>query len=54
VLAYALAKLFEIGDHAIWHLTDQTLSGHTLKHLVASLAAVPVIVALRAEKSVLE
>lgn len=46
--AYAVAKLLEVGDHAVYHATGQLLSGHTLKHLVAALAAVPVIAALSA------
>lgn len=45
--AYGLAKLAEANDHAIYAATGEWLSGHTLKHLVASLAAVPVLVAIR-------
>ncbi|RYF83112.1 MAG: hypothetical protein EOO29_04580 [Comamonadaceae bacterium] len=41
--AYALAKAFEMGDHAIYELTGEWLSGHTLKHLVAAGAAWPVL-----------
>ena len=40
---YALAKLLEMGDHAIYELSLQMLSGHTLKHLVAAGAAWPVL-----------
>jgi hypothetical protein len=47
LLAYAAAKLLEQNDAAIFELTRQTVSGHTLKHLAAALAAVPVISALR-------
>lgn len=47
LLAYALAKLFELNDQAIFELTGQRVSGHTVKHALAALAAVPVIVALR-------
>lgn len=46
IAVYGLAKLLELGDHAIFGWTSQLVSGHTLKHLVASLAAWPVIVAL--------
>jgi ceramidase len=35
---YVLAKLFEWGDRWIFSLTGQTLSGHTIKHLVAAAA----------------
>jgi hypothetical protein len=48
LLAYALAKLFELGDHQVFHATGGWLSGHTLKHVVAAFAAWPVIAALSA------
>ena len=44
---YALAKLLELGDEAVFHATDEWVSGHSLKHLAAALAAVPVLVGLR-------
>lgn len=44
---YAVAKVFELGDQAIFHATGEVLSGHTLKHLVAALAVFPVLVAVR-------
>lgn len=47
LLAYAVAKLLELNDASLFELTRQTLSGHTLKHMAAALAAVPVISALR-------
>lgn len=40
---YVLAKLLELGDHHILAWTDGLVSGHTLKHLAAALAAWPVI-----------
>ncbi|TFZ02063.1 hypothetical protein [Ramlibacter humi] len=43
IAAYALAKLFELGDHAIWEATGQWISGHSLKHLVAAAAVWPVL-----------
>lgn len=43
---YALAKMFELADHPIYAWTSQLVSGHSLKHIVASLAAWPVISAL--------
>jgi hypothetical protein len=46
IVAYAAAKAFELLDADIFALTGQLVSGHTLKHLVAALAAVPVLVAL--------
>jgi hypothetical protein len=47
VAIYVLAKLFELGDEAVFHATQGFISGHSLKHLVASAAALPVICALR-------
>lgn len=44
---YAVAKLFELGDEAVYRATDYTLSGHSIKHIVASMAALPIISALR-------
>ena len=46
ILAYTAAKVLEMNDQAIFELTAQWISGHTLKHAVAALAAVPVIFAL--------
>lgn len=39
VVGYALAKVFEIADEQIFNLTAQTVSGHTLKHIVAGFGA---------------
>lgn len=47
VVAYGAAKLLEFNDHAIFDLTGHLVSGHTLKHLVAALAALPVLAAVR-------
>ena len=47
LLAYAVAKLFELNDHAVFELTGGWLSGHTVKHVVASLAPLPVLLAVR-------
>lgn len=44
---YALAKAFEQGDAAVFHATGDWVSGHSMKHLVAALAAWPVIRAMR-------
>lgn len=43
---YALAKLFELSDHAIYEITQHLVSGHSLKHLTAALAGLPVLQAL--------
>ena len=47
VLAYALAKGFELSDRPIWELTDGLVAGHPLKHLVAALGVVPLLRSLR-------
>jgi len=44
---YALAKLFELADAALFQATHQLVSGHSLKHLAAALAALPVLQALQ-------
>lgn len=43
ILFYVLAKLFELGDATVFEATGHIVSGHTLKHLTAALAAWPVI-----------
>ncbi|MCA3236961.1 MAG: hypothetical protein ACK5RC_07675 [Curvibacter sp.] len=47
IVIYAAAKLCELADHVIFEATGQLISGHSLKHLVAALAAWPVIWALQ-------
>ncbi len=47
IALYALAKALEMGDAAVFHATGETISGHSLKHLAAALAAWPVFLALR-------
>ena len=46
VAVYFLAKLLELGDHEIYAWTGELVSGHSLKHLVAGVAAWPVLHAL--------
>jgi hypothetical protein len=40
---YAVAKLLELGDHAVFAWSGGWVSGHSLKHLAAALAALPVL-----------
>jgi hypothetical protein len=47
IFFYVLAKLFELGDVTVFEATGHIVSGHTLKHLAAALAAWPVIRTLR-------
>lgn len=51
IALYALAKLFEAADHALFAASGQTISGHSLKHLLAAAAAWPVCSALAALRS---
>lgn len=43
IIIYALAKALEFGDHAVFAWTQGWVSGHSLKHVMAALAAWPVI-----------
>jgi 1-acyl-sn-glycerol-3-phosphate acyltransferase len=46
VVVYAAAKALEMADQPVFDWTRQVISGHSLKHIVASLAAWPVIAML--------
>ncbi|WP_210543536.1 hypothetical protein [Rhodoferax sp. PAMC 29310] len=46
IAIYVLAKLCELNDATLFHLSGEWISGHSLKHGVAALAVLPVIVAL--------
>ena len=48
IALYALAKVLELADHQVFALTGQLVSGHSLKHVVASLSAWPVLLAVLA------
>lgn len=48
IALYALAKVLELGDHQVFEWTGHFVSGHSLKHIVASCAAWPVVAALMA------
>jgi hypothetical protein len=48
ILAYALAKAFELNDAEVFRFTGGLVSGHTLKHLAAALAAWRVLAAIGA------
>jgi len=37
---YAAAKLFEMNDQSVYEATQHLISGHSLKHIVAGIAAV--------------
>ena len=40
LLLYALAKICEDRDYEIWTITKKTISGHSLKHILAGMASV--------------
>ena len=40
---YAMAKFLELGDHAVYAWSHGLVSGHSLKHVVAAMAAIPVL-----------
>jgi hypothetical protein len=44
---YALAKVVEVYDGAVFTLTAGFVSGHTLKHLTAAVAIYAIVGALR-------
>ena len=46
IAAYALAKVLELADGAVYELTQHLVSGHSLKHVAAALAALPVLAAV--------
>jgi hypothetical protein len=52
IAVYALAKLLELGDHSVFAWTGGWVSGHSLKHAVAALAAWPVLLAMPSRKLV--
>ena len=43
IAMYALAKVLELSDHQVFGFTHGLVSGHSMKHAVAALAAWPVI-----------
>ncbi|MEO6015938.1 MAG: hypothetical protein ABIP46_01680 [Polaromonas sp.] len=50
IAIYALAKLLELGDHAVFEWTGHMVSGHSLQHVIAACAAWPVVTALLAAR----
>ncbi len=54
LLVYTLAKLLEHADQSVFEFTHGLVSGHTLKHLVASCAAIPVLAAIHRANRLLE
>ncbi|PZO14463.1 MAG: hypothetical protein DCF26_15155 [Burkholderiales bacterium] len=46
IALYAVAKLLEFGDEAVFRATGEWVSGHSLKHVAAASAAFPILVGL--------
>lgn len=46
-LWYALAKVFEHFDHSIYQISQEIVSGHTLKHLASAMACYQMILYLK-------
>ncbi|MDO9504178.1 hypothetical protein [Hydrogenophaga sp.] len=44
---YVLAKLLELGDEAVFHAMGEWVSGHSLRHVAAACAALPILGGLR-------
>mmetsp|Transcript_18344 Transcript_18344/g.30064 ORF Transcript_18344/g.30064 Transcript_18344/m.30064 type:complete len:311 (-) Transcript_18344:2360-3292(-) len=40
LMLYAFAKLCEDRDYEIWQITKKTISGHSLKHILAGMASI--------------
>lgn len=52
IMVYAVAKLLEQADQVVYALSSEIISGHSLKHVVASVAAWPVIAAVLAGRKI--
>jgi hypothetical protein len=48
---YGLAKVFETADLAVYRLSDGLLSGHTIKHLLASAAVFAIVRQLKMRRA---
>lgn len=46
VLLYLAAKVLEWGDHAVFGFSAHVVSGHSLKHLIAAMAAFPLVLSM--------
>lgn len=47
IALYVVAKALELGDEAVFRATGEWVSGHSLKHVAAACAALPVLCSLR-------
>jgi len=50
LMLYALAKMSEDRDYEIWAMTKNTISGHSLKHVLAGMASVSIATLLIGEE----
>jgi len=47
LLAYGIAKAFEMADALVFAITRQAVSGHTIKHLIGAAALACIVAALK-------
>ena len=47
IASYGMAKVLELGDYQVLTMTHGWVSGHTLKHIAAAMAAWPVIAVMQ-------
>ncbi|WP_315981849.1 hypothetical protein [Aliamphritea spongicola] len=47
LLCYLVAKATEVTDEHLYHLTEQLISGHSLKHLAAGMSGLMIALKLR-------
>lgn len=47
---YTLAKLFELTDDHLFHLSGELLSGHSIKHVLSAAAVLPLLLPLLRSK----
>lgn len=52
LMLYALAKVCEDRDYKIWRITNKTISGHSLKHILAGMASVMIATLLLGNKEI--
>ena len=43
IITFTLARLFEHNDHFMYQITNQQISGHTLKHIIGSIGILSVV-----------
>ena len=44
ITLYLIAKICEFSDNFFFEITNNIISGHSIKHLISSLAAIPILI----------